>query len=290
MKKITLFFALLMITGSLSRAVELASNQFELNIESLKSSGSDYLESQEFLTQDDLVDVEPGDKTIFEYQYKSPKKAFLYSLLVPGLGQRYAGSGWVKPIIYLAVEAGSWAGYFKYHTDGNDKTDEFKAFADAHWFEGDTTGFVDGVYPNLADTTYRGWLLLNYQVVDDSSSEFTEKLPNTKTQQYYEMIGKYDQFRGGWDDYWAGDTATVYVTANRNHYMDMRKDANDMLDMAKNLMILSMVNHLVSAFEAAITAGRHNRQIADDTWSVKASLKKYAANENIPMVTVTHRF
>jgi hypothetical protein len=72
--------------------------------------------------------------------------------------------------------------------------------------------------------------------------------------------------------------------------MNMRKDANDMLDVAKNLMILSMVNHIISAFEAAISASRHNKQIADDTWSVKAALKKYAADENIPMVTVTHRF
>lgn len=30
---------------------------------------------------------------------------------------------------------------------------------------------------------------------------FSHHLPDKKTQEYYEMIGKYDQFRWGWDDY-----------------------------------------------------------------------------------------
>ncbi|MGB8658566.1 MAG: hypothetical protein WCE90_12415 [Candidatus Zixiibacteriota bacterium] len=30
---------------------------------------------------------------------------------------------------------------------------------------------------------------------------FSHHLPNSKTQQYYEMIGEYEQFSWGWDDY-----------------------------------------------------------------------------------------
>ena len=293
MKKVTALVFVFMISICLSPgAIELESSQFELNIESLKSGGVDYLASPEFLAQEEALDFEENDKSIYEYTYKSPKKAFLYSLLIPGWGQKYAGSGIIKTAGFLLVEVGSWAGHFSYQSKGDDKTIEFKAFANAHWNEGDTTGadYTDPdnpIYTNLDDETYRGWFLINKGIVADTG--LTEQLPSTKSQQYYEMIGKYDQFRGGWDDYWTGDT-TVYVTAHRTTYMDMRKKANYYLDNANTLMIVSMLNHLISAFDAAISANRHNKRIADDTWSVKAEVRKYSATERIPMIKITHRF
>ncbi len=306
MKKVTALAFVFMISICLSPgAIELESSQFELNIESLKSGGVDYLASPEFLAQEEALDFEENDKSIYEYTYKSPKKAFLYSLLIPGWGQKYAGSGIIKTAGFLLVEVGSWAGHFSYQSKGDDKTIEFKAFANAHWNEGDTTGadYTDPdnpIYSNLIEdaNSYRYWLYINYNEVDEDDIEpidyhnedkFTEQLPSTKSQQYYEMIGKYDQFRGGWDDYWTGDT-TVYVTAHRTTYMDMRKKANDYLDNANTLMIVSMLNHLISAFDAAISANRHNKRIADDTWSVKAEVRKYSATERIPMIKITHRF
>ncbi len=289
MKKVTALIFVFMISICLSPgAIELESNQFELNIESLKSGGVDYLESPGFLAQEEALDFEENDKSIYEYKYKSPKKAFLYSLLIPGWGQKYAGSGIVKTVGFLLVEAGSWAGHFSYQSKGDDKTIEFRAFANAHWTEGDTAIILGDDTPDEAYQTYRGWIYINYNgIVEDTG--FTEKLPGTKSQQYYEMIGKYDQFRGGWDDYWTGDT-TVYVTAHRTTYMDMRKKANDYLDNANTLMIVSMLNHLISAFDAAISANRHNKRIADDTWSVTAEVKRYSATERIPVIKITHRF
>jgi len=82
----------------------------------------------------------------------------------------------------------------------------------------------------------------------------------------------------------------VYVTSHRSSYMDMRKSANDYLDNAKTFITFSIVVHLVSAFEAAISANRHNKQIADDTWSVNAEMKRYSAVEKIPVIKLTHRF
>ena len=294
MKKVTALIIMFMTLVCLSSgALELESSQFDLNIESLKSSGADYLESPEFLAQEETLDIEDNDLSIYEYTYKSPKKAFLYSLIIPGWGQKYSGSSMIKTVGYFLIEVGSWAGHFNYKSRGDEKTDKFMAFANAHWIEGDTTGaeyeFTPPDYLNLDPQTYRGWIRENYNgIVDDSG--FTERLPSTNTQQYYEMIGKYDQFRGGWDDYWGGDTATVYVSPRRTAYMDMRKKANDYLDNANTLLIVSMLNHLISAFDAAISAKRHNKRIADDTWSVKAEIKKYSAVERIPMVKLTYRF
>ncbi len=291
MRKVTaLIFVSAMSLALSSGAIELESSQFELNVESLKSGSADYLESPEFLAQEEALDFEENDKGIYEYKYRSPKKAFLYSLIIPGLGQRYAGSSILKSAVFLATEIGMWAGHLSSQSRGDDKTIEFKAFADGHWAEGDTTGadYTDPdnpIYSNLDADTYRGWILDSLGIVGDDTG-FTEHLPSTKTQQYYEMIGKYQQFAAGWDDF-VGDST---VTAHRSSYMDMRKTANDYLDNAKTFITFSIVVHLVSAFEAAISANRHNKQIADDTWSVSAEMKRYSAVEKIPVIKLTHRF
>jgi len=292
MRKVTaLIFMLVMFLYLSSGAIELESSQFELNVESLKSGGADYLESPEFFAQEEAFDFEENNKSIYEYKYKSPKKAFLYSLMIPGLGQKYAGSGIIKSALFFVAEIGMWGGHFSNQSKGDDKTIEFKAYADSYWTEGDTTGGDYGVtppiYPNLDPDTYRGWIRDNYDgTVNDDTTLFTEHLPSTKSQQYYEMIGKYQQFAAGWDDF-IDDTT---VTAHRSYYMDMRKTANDYLDNAKNFITFSIVVHLVSAFDAAISANRHNKQIADDTWSVNAVMKSYTATEKIPVIKITHRF
>jgi hypothetical protein len=122
-----------------------------------------------------------------------------------------------------------------------------------------------------------------------TEDSLTHQLPDSKTQQYYEMIGKYDQFRGGWDDYWL-DT-TIYNTPHREYYNTMRGKANDLLDKAKSFIVFSMVNHIVSAFDAALAAGRHNRSQSGDNWlSLKTEMKYYSATEKIPVVQLSCKF
>jgi hypothetical protein len=73
------------------------------------------------------------------------------------------------------------------------KKQECNSFADREW----------------SAERYTNWLIEIYGIVSDAdeyindkgdSVSFTHHLPATKTQQYYEMIGKYDQFRYGWSD------------------------------------------------------------------------------------------
>ena len=75
---------------------------------------------------------------------------------------------------------------------------------------------------------YTNWLIETFGIVSDTSEftrndstmRFTHHLPATKTQQYYEMIGKYDQFRYGWSDtdYLIGK----YDSALRTQYLECR--------------------------------------------------------------------
>jgi hypothetical protein len=87
-----------------------------------------------------------------------------------------------------------------------------------------------------------------------------------KDQTYYENIGKYDQFAFGWSDFpdvtGPEDTVGVtFVTPHRKQYLDMRDKANREFNKASTVLILTISNHLLSAFEAAWSAKRYNRAI-----------------------------
>ncbi len=295
-----LTFALLFIGWGMSYGLDLPESKLELEIQSLKTGGADLMGSH--LSVDEEYDefaTEFDDGGIFDYEYKAPKKAFLYSLVVPGWGQMYTKSSIWKPLVMLGLEVGSWAGYIIYHKDGNDLTDEYEAFADLHWIEGDRGDSLDYSI-DLENPNYWDWF---YTMTGDDNSGIptTETLPEGRSQQYYEMIGKYDQFVGGWDDYWTvneelfsgGITyiGSVLNTPNRIKYNDMRGKANDKLDAANNFILVAMANHLISAFDAALAANRFNKRNSEESWlSVRTDMKKYSATEKMPIVRLTYHF
>lgn len=235
---------------------------------------------------------------------KSPGKAFLYSLLVPGAGQLYYGSK-IKAVGFLGVEAASWIFYAKFRGDGHTLTDEFEAFQEDHWSEDAYRDYLEWVYDHRDDDSI-------------GAPEISHNLPDTRTQQYYEMTGKYDQFSWGWDDArldgrglegvdttsgnpYSGsnppDTAKndrVPTSANRLKYETMRHDANKKFDNATKMIIVASINHLASAVEALIsTKMRNNKLVKSDLLGhikVKATLKSIYARRDTPYVTFTYKF
>lgn len=217
---------------------------------------------------------------------KSPVKAFIYSAIIPGAGQLYNGSK-IKAVAFLGLEALAWTGHIIYSGKGDDKTAEFETYANANWSE----------------NSYVAWLELNWQQSDDEDvlndrgfPLFTHHLPDTKTQQYYEMIGKYNQFVYGWadTDYNTSPYREAHpdtYSAMRMHYESMRHDANKMYDKASTAIVVSMVNHVISGFEAALAARSHNKNV--DALANKISVKAQTAqlnDEYFPMLTMTYKF
>lgn len=229
-----------------------------------------------------------------------PGKAVLLSAILPGAGQYYAKSP-IMAAAFLAIEIGAWAGVAIYHKEGMDKEDEFKAYADDHWI------YLDDVFSstyssaqgNPADEftylEYEYWVATEFgnpnregeyaegldeweQLDWDSkldylpSNGFTHELqPDEKDQQYYEMIGKYDQFGAGWPDAYDAednpfdeDNPWRFKTYNqvRENYLNLRKDSNDALDTSKNFAMVIMGNHLLSALHAGLSVTWHNRKLA----------------------------
>jgi hypothetical protein len=162
------------------------------------------------------------------------------------------GGSWLKGALFLGVEIGLWAGYFHFHGEGQEWEDIFHAFADEHWSEERWREWMQQ-HPEFGDTTHT--------------------LPSTKTQQYYEMIGKYNQFKAGWDDWEEGGSA---LTENRNHYEGLRDKSNVQFKRASYCAMISLGNHILSAMDAALTIRSRNRTIRGQ---MRVSLKRTPQND-----------
>ncbi len=285
-----------------STAANMESSVFEQELQKVKYNFSAGSYDNQYLAQvdedEDMPLSEIAQAQATPPDYKSPGRAFLYSLAVPGLGQYYYGSK-IKPVAFLAIEVLGLMQAFKYHGDGSDLEGEYEAFNNLHWSEGTYTDYLDLAYGTTV------WDSLQ----DDSG--ITHRLPDTKTQQYYEMTGKYDQFAWGWDDseldgetfldkqnagYIDKITGPAYTptSVNRESYEVMRDDANDQFDKSMKFVFLVMANHLVSAFEAYFVTKSHNKNLRYEQefarLKVKPQLRSYHSWKDTPYVSLSYKF
>ncbi|MCF8267979.1 MAG: hypothetical protein K9I69_07820 [Ignavibacteriales bacterium] len=211
------------------------------------------------------------------FERKSPLIAGLLSFAVPGAGEFYSGS-YIKSAIFFAVEVAAIATGLAYDSKGDDQTDFFEGFADTHWkaylYARWTEANLQTLNANLDPADYPGlfydnertrvnWAVLN-RMEDDIGGYYSHRLAPYGDQQYYEMIGKYSQFNPGWDDFGDETTPFVYgnpVTPRFTYYTGERAKANDYYSIAKTAVIIVVTNHILSTFDAAWTAMRHNRAV-----------------------------
>jgi hypothetical protein len=245
---------------------------------------------ESFEQTDSLISAEKEKKSIF--------RAALYSAVIPGTGQFYGGSTW-KAILFAGIEVASWTAYFVYTGKGDNEENQVKTFADTHWSEkkywsklydeAKMQGIDVPEYNTNSDKILTDY---NQEVVEslrflEEALRYSHKLPETKTQQYYEMIYKYlIQFGNGWDDAnfdvkYYGNTNNL--TPNMFTYRDMRNTMNDYYDAATIATNIVLINHVLSALDAAWTTSKYNRQI---TMKIRAHNKRYF-DENVQMFGVT---
>ncbi len=115
----------------------------------------------------------------------------------------------------------------------------------------------------------------------ETGASFSHKLPYFGEQQYYELIGKYFQFAPGWVDYpaWrANGSFTGAIDPERTgpggervniqgrflEYARDHADANSLLRRASRVSAVILLNHVVAAFDAAISAKLHNDRLSTD--------------------------
>ncbi len=206
------------------------------------------------------------------------------SLLVPGSGEYYS-ERYVKGAVFFAVEVAVVTAAIVYNNKGNNKTNEFQNYANQHWSAVDYANWINqnsshyeesGItYPTINTNTSQSdlfaqinaWEALPHQLGGDPGG-FSHELPAYNTQQYYELIGKYSQFKYGWDTYVGPDGTRYgddgynvnYIPQQMKTYADNRGKANDYYYTASLAAGLIVVNHVLSALDGAWSASNYNKQ------------------------------
>ncbi len=237
------------------------------------------------------ADQDQMDDIAQQRSKKSGIKAALMSAAIPGLGEVYAKSYW-RAALFFAIDVALVSSSFMYDNKGEDEDVRMKAFGDANWSEqkywskvydkavigsywvGDPLDKKDSYI--ISDEDYDDPAIRNQLRNLEQQVGYTHTLPSTKTQQYYEMIYKYlHQFGVGWDDITLltngdEDAAWIFYDAheklgtlspNIKEYRSMRNRSNDYYQTATTMLNLMLLNHVLSAFDAAIAVKQFNKKI-----------------------------
>ncbi len=170
---------------------------------------------------------------------------FAKSLIIPGWGQASSGHR-IRAVAFVTAEVASIYGYRSNYADGEDLEATFKAYADVHWDYRVWSLYDDG------ETACGNLRTHQMPTIGDIDGDGLDD--PLKDHHFYENIGKYPEFSCGWDDYIDGGIGYDYDeddTKNKAEYIDMRTRSNELYRYAQVSGTLIMVNHLISAFDAA---------------------------------------
>jgi len=209
-----------------------------------------------------------------ETKKKSVLLGTILSVLVPGAGEFYAKS-YVKAAIFFGVELLSWGAFAMYQIKGDNQTDKFEGYADQYWSVRQYAGWLvsegfegaGGINPNEPDLE-----VLRQQIMVCERVNFSHTLPEYHSQQFYELIGKYQNFQAGWTNLAHIPTRTqgpywyeTYKDPVFINYSNERQKANDYYNYAKTGIIVVVLNHILSAADAAWSVSMFNKQVKVET-------------------------
>lgn len=222
--------------------------------------------------------------------YRYPGRAMMLSLVIPGSGQLYMKEP-KKTVLFLTAEVAAILAWKHYNQRGIDQTQAFKDTADLQWNFRD---WVDRAplfagWTDVTDIGVDGSHSLDYFVDRDGdgipeivgetkdarfldlfyASDTTDYLSVKMNHEYYENIGKYEQFFSGWDDadpdnpdIRESKSGFIAHSPHRDQYLSMRDDANRFKSLASYSISALMFNHVLSSVDAIFSAARWNRKYA----------------------------
>ena len=249
------------------------------------------LNTTEFILSDTTEDTIKDSVTLVNY----PAKPMLYSLILPGLGQYKNGDPLWKSAIFIGVEAASIVGMLQWNKQAEDIRKQYELFGDNHWsiinwVENTLLNPISGLiqYEDFKlDGTHKlelhlsgslaeafGEFVSSDSLVTHPEWIYSDELSIFQDQHFYENIGKYDQFVGGWDDIFeyyivektVEDTIEIILmTPNKNDYNNQRDKSNQYLKLANYAVSAVMFNHVISGIEAVLTNQRKARSKAEQS-------------------------
>ncbi len=230
-------------------------------------------------SKESLIKIE-NQKNIY------PGKPLIMSLILPGSGQLYNQSPVWKTALFFGTELTSLLAWRNFKNKAEDYRKEYQSFADSYWtLEDWVLNRWESNDPEWASIPALGSLTgthdLRLVISENLANELnifgnisSDSLENSewinwvingdvevvRDRHFYENIGKYDQFVGGWQDAkeeWykeeknVGDSTEIIIkTPLKQSYIDDRYVANQMLNYAKYSITVLMFNHVISGIES----------------------------------------
>ncbi|OGC87746.1 MAG: hypothetical protein A2142_06070, partial [candidate division Zixibacteria bacterium RBG_16_48_11] len=161
---------------------------------------------------------------------KSPKRAFLLSLLLPGAGQYYNESK-TKAGIFAGAEASIWAGFAAFRLAGGWKKEDYQNYAVDH----------AGIIPDGKDDDF--YERLTYYDDRDQYNQFTRLYNGPESPVYPET----DYWNWIWDS-----------NDSRSKYRDLRNQSKNAFRRSVYMVGLAALNRVVSALDAFRGAKKYN--------------------------------
>lgn len=263
---------------------------------------------QDFIVSSQYIDISSEDSINVTFKKRSPLLAGGLSILLPGAGQFYNKDYW-KTAIFAVIEIAAISAAVIYDGKGDDQTEVYKNFANsndgwdvdkyAQWSVDNAQRInpsieendpVLKIFDNNGDVV---WSKLN-SLETRIGRWYSHQLAPYDDQQYYEMIGKYQQFNPGWSDYSDADYPPdgyeypAPVTSTFSWYADERGKANDYYNVASTAVVIVVANHILSAIEAALAANSYNR-----SFNANVSLQRASVGyqyEYYPKLNMSYNF
>jgi len=253
----------------------------------IKLNGTLFFDSNIAFEHSSKIDIkDENNNTVIK---KSPLLAGLLSFALPGAGEFYSES-YLKSALFVAAEVAAITFGLIYDKKGDEQTISFQNYANAHWdvarYARWTIKNAKSINANVDPNSFNiflvggkvNWSELN-RLENAIGNYYSHRLAPYGDQQYYEMIGKYPQFNVGWDDFGNEDTPFNYgdpLTNNFIYYSKERGKANDFYNVASTAVIIVVVNHVLSAVDAAWTASSFNKKIniSSDIEKIELGYKK----------------
>lgn len=212
----------LLTAGAIQAETKLPASQFAVDqkptIQYQVETGSGYTEMQ--------------DQNEANKLRKSPWRAFLMSLILPGAGEQYTGSI-TKSRIFMTAEVGGWASLVSFKHLGKWREDDYKLQA-AREAGADVAGKDERYFDVLGFYTSR--------------------------EEYNKVGGAFDATRPYYPDneayFWNWSSK-----AARERYRDLKNDSKSYYRNADFALGFLIANHFLSAVDAFWSAKRHNRGI-----------------------------
>jgi hypothetical protein len=203
--------------------------------------------------------------------YKSPSKAALFSLLLPGSGELYSEAK--RGYLFLIAEVALIASYVAVDRKAEQLQDDYVAEVRAN------VGF-DGIPEEKWPEMFDKWNMEDFEhatMFDNWRNVYTDQAPESEQGIPLERVGKF---------YWLDREGVKneklsereHTSQLRQKALQFREDSNLWFKRAKMMIGGVVLNHIVSFVDARIAAKLHNKRL-----SLKTSMNLTPNREDVSL-------